>query len=479
MSQTRISPVQSAAMTCDSSWVKTASSARSPNGFELALLAAVLVPEPDHAVAAGREQPPVLGEPDRGGPAAVGAERLDVAAVLHLPELDRAVFAGRGDDVRVEPPAHVGDGRLVAAQVEELAAGLRFPDDQAVVAVAGREQDAVGAELGGGDPLGVLAHLLGQRAVGRVVDPDDLAGPAEGDLAVVGADVGRQDDVVFLADLEDARPLLDVPGDRDPGLAAAAAAGQQQVAVAAELEDVDRPFGKRQHADQVVIGRPVEQHLLVPGDRDQRRPGARRHRHDRAGLGLGDERLGRQVLGHRRRARRLAQRGGVELELELRLGLGRRHAAGVLERTPFDPLADQLDLGVGDLGRVGRHLGLFLVRDHQEERAVVGIARLDHLARAASLHRRAVVVEVQAPLLLVGVVARAAAAAKDGRHVVLVGDLRLGRVGGEADRQRRPRHENTSAESTANASFDRMVRSLFWNQPGPARRGDWRASRRE
>ena len=52
---------------------------------------------------------------------------------------------------------------------------LRFPDDQAVVAVAGREQDAVGAELGGRDPLGVLAHLVGQRAVGRVVDADDLA----------------------------------------------------------------------------------------------------------------------------------------------------------------------------------------------------------------------------------------------------------------------------------------------------------------
>ena len=61
------------------------------------------------------------------------------------------------------------------AQVVELAAGLRLPDDQSVVAVAGREQDAVGAELGGRDPLGVLAHLVGQRAVGRVVDADDLA----------------------------------------------------------------------------------------------------------------------------------------------------------------------------------------------------------------------------------------------------------------------------------------------------------------
>ena len=181
----------------------------------------------------------------------------------------------------------------MAAEVVELAAGLGLPDDQAVVAVAGGEQDAVGAELDGRDPLGVLAHLEGERAVGRVVDPDDLARTAERDLAVVGADVGRQHDVVFLADLEDARALLDVPGDRQPRLAAAPAAGQEQVAVAAELQDVDQPLGERQDADQVVVGRPVEQHLLVPGDRDQRRPGARRHRHDGAGLGLRHERLGR------------------------------------------------------------------------------------------------------------------------------------------------------------------------------------------
>ncbi len=164
-----------------------------------------------------------------------------------------------------------------------------------------------------------------------------------------------------------------------------------------------------------------------------------------------------EVLGHRRRAGRLAHRRRVELELKLRLGLGRHHAARVFERTPLDPLADQLDLGVGDLGRVGRHLGLFLVRDHQEERAVVGIARLDHLARAAPLHGRAVVVEVQAPLLLVGVVARAATAAEDGRHVVLVGDLRLGRVGGEPRPTTAPGQRRAGPIRAAARSFDRMV----------------------
>ncbi len=46
---------------------------------------------------------------------------------------------------------------------------------ESVVAVAGGQQHAVGAELDGGDPLGVLFHLEHQGAVGRVVDPDDLA----------------------------------------------------------------------------------------------------------------------------------------------------------------------------------------------------------------------------------------------------------------------------------------------------------------
>ena len=43
--------------------------------LEVALLVAVLVPEPDDAVAAGRDEPAVLGEADRGDAAAVGRDR--------------------------------------------------------------------------------------------------------------------------------------------------------------------------------------------------------------------------------------------------------------------------------------------------------------------------------------------------------------------------------------------------------------------
>ena len=102
---------------------------------------------------------------------------------------------------------------------------------------------------------------------------------------MVGADVGGEDGVVFLADLEDALAGLDVPDDRQARLAAAAAAGEEQVAVAAELQDVDRPLGERQDADQAVRVGVVEQHLLLPADGDERGPGAGGQRDDRASAG--------------------------------------------------------------------------------------------------------------------------------------------------------------------------------------------------
>src|SRR5262249_49811622 len=64
--------------------------------LEAAPLILVGVPEPDRAIATGREQAPVLGEPDRRASAAVRTDRLDVAADLHLPEADGPVLTGGG-----------------------------------------------------------------------------------------------------------------------------------------------------------------------------------------------------------------------------------------------------------------------------------------------------------------------------------------------------------------------------------------------
>ncbi len=250
-----------------------------------------------------------------------------------------------------------------------------------------------------------------------------MLGPAEGHLAVIGADVGGEHGVIFLADLEDALAGLDVERDGQSRLAAPAAANQQQVAVAAEAERVDRPLGERQYADEMIVGRSVEQHLPVPADRHQRRPRARGHGHNGSRPRLGNERLGGQILGHGRSAGRLAQGRGIELELELGLGLDRGRGARGLERTTLDPLADHFDLGVGNLGRVGRHLGLFLVADHAQERAAFRIPRLDDLARSAALQGGSVVVKIQPSLGLVRIVASSAAAAEDSHDMICVSDL--------------------------------------------------------
>ena len=62
-----------------------------------------------------------------------------------------------------------------------------------------------------------------------VPDLDVAAGSAEDHVAVIGRDVGAEDDVEFLADLDDAFTGLHVPGDDVAGLATAAAAADQRV----------------------------------------------------------------------------------------------------------------------------------------------------------------------------------------------------------------------------------------------------------
>ncbi len=49
------------------------------------------------------------------------------------------------------------------------------------------------------------------------------AGTAEGDVAVIGTDVGGEDDIEFVANFDDAFSGLDVPDDHAARLAAASA----------------------------------------------------------------------------------------------------------------------------------------------------------------------------------------------------------------------------------------------------------------
>ena len=70
-SQTRTSPDQSPATTAVVVVGEDGLEGEVAERLELALLGAVLVPEPGHPVAAGGDEPAVLGEPDRGDAAAV------------------------------------------------------------------------------------------------------------------------------------------------------------------------------------------------------------------------------------------------------------------------------------------------------------------------------------------------------------------------------------------------------------------------
>ena len=121
-------------------------------------------------------------------------------------------------------------------------------------------------------------------------------------------------------------------------------ASQQHAAVAAEAEDVGNAFRERQHAQQLGRVGVVERDLLLPGDRDERRPGAGGHGRRLARLGRIQHRLLEQAFGHgdgpsglpAPTARRPSS--AFFLIVDLR--------AGVLRRALLDPLADQVELGL-------------------------------------------------------------------------------------------------------------------------------------
>ena len=77
-------------------------------GVEGLLLVPILSPDLRLLVAADADNPAVAGELERRDTATVGVPALHLAAVLHLPEADRAVLAAGGEEIGIPPP---GDGR--------------------------------------------------------------------------------------------------------------------------------------------------------------------------------------------------------------------------------------------------------------------------------------------------------------------------------------------------------------------------------
>ena len=131
------------------------------------------------------------------------------------------------------------------AQVVELAPCVGFPDDQSAVAIARGEQDSVGTELDGRDPLRVLLRLVVQLTVGRIVNAEDLARTAECNQTAVRTDVGGENNIIFFAEFKETLTRLHVPGDRASQLSSTSSARQQETAVTRKAETVDGSFGKR------------------------------------------------------------------------------------------------------------------------------------------------------------------------------------------------------------------------------------------
>ena len=101
----------------------------------------------------------------------------------------------------------------------------------------------------------------------RVVDLHNSARPAECHELLIWTDVGGEDRVGLITDLGQAFAGGDIKQHDLARFRAVSASGEQQLAVAAELQHIRNPFGERQRADQLQIVGVVEQDLLLACDR--------------------------------------------------------------------------------------------------------------------------------------------------------------------------------------------------------------------
>lgn len=160
----------------------------------------------------------------------------------------------------------------MSGECQVFAAGLSFPDVYATAAVSGSEQNTIGAEFKRVHPVGVLAAFVGQFACGCAVDADDFLGAGESDHGLVGTDVGGKDFVEFVTDGHESFAGADVPHHAETFGSTATTTGEQQAAVAAELQDTGTTFGERKHAESFEGAGVVQDHLFLTGHGHQFRP---------------------------------------------------------------------------------------------------------------------------------------------------------------------------------------------------------------
>ncbi len=140
-------------------------------GFEITLLGTGRIPDPESF---GRRpvvtRRPSLPKRTEATPPGCAATFL-IAVPPPFPRAHRAILAGRGDHVGVEPPTDVGDRQGVGPEVVEFAAGNRLPDQGSLLRSPDASRTPSGLNSSRSDPLGVLLLLVDELPVGRVVDP--------------------------------------------------------------------------------------------------------------------------------------------------------------------------------------------------------------------------------------------------------------------------------------------------------------------
>ena len=138
-------------------------------------------------------------------------------------------------------------------------------------AVGGGEEDAVGGVGEGGDPVGVLGDAIEEGAVGEAVDLEGAGGPAEGGAVELGVDVGGEDGVELFADDGEGEAVGEGPEAEAAQFGFEAPGGEEEAAVAGEVEGVDEVAVGGEGADEfgVVGGEGVEEDLLLARDGDE------------------------------------------------------------------------------------------------------------------------------------------------------------------------------------------------------------------
>ena len=305
-----------------------------------------------------------------------------------------------------------------------VTAGGRLPEDHVARPVGRGEQATVRTKRRGQDPVGVFGQIVELFAGLERVDAHHLLRPPKRHEPLVGAYVGGEYHVEFVAQRADAAAVCQVPNRYFTALGPDAAAGDHEAASTAEADHVRPALRERKHACEFKRVGAVEQDLLLAAYGDQRRPRARRERGagvDGRGVHQGFE---RQACGQRLHSRTLGRRRHHR-HVDLLRGDG--HAPLGLEHAAVDPGLQHLSLCLRDRRRVRGHRRFVVVVGNAKEMAGRGVARRDHFARAAAPHDRGIARDVQSAGFLVGVVAGAAPLPEHGQGVVDKRDLLLGR----------------------------------------------------